>query len=315
MKARNLEQMKSQTFGVEVEMNSITRERAAQVAANYFGTGNFRDTRSTNGYYTWSAFDGQGREWKFSKDVSIAGPDSEKCELVTPILHYEDIETLQELVRKLRDAGAKSDATRGCGIHIHVGGNGHTPKSLRTLVNIMASHEEILSKALNLAPSRMSDYCKTVDPRFLEQVNREKPNTMDKLEDIWYVSQHQNYGRGEHYNHSRYHMLNLHSFFHGHGTIEFRLFQFDTPVRDGNGKLHGGIHAGQLKAYIQLCLALSQSAKELGSANPKKNDNQNSIPKTVMNRWLTRMGLAGDEFKTARMFLTKKLKNDRREVA
>ena len=29
---------------------------------------------------------------------SIVGPDDKKCELVTPILHYEDIELLQEPV-------------------------------------------------------------------------------------------------------------------------------------------------------------------------------------------------------------------------
>lgn len=55
----------------------------------------------------------------FRKDVSIAGCDAEKCELVTPILKYENIETLQELIRRLRKAGAKSDYTRGCGVHIH----------------------------------------------------------------------------------------------------------------------------------------------------------------------------------------------------
>ena len=49
------------------------------------------------------------------------GTDDKKCELVTPILTYNDIETLQELIRKLRHAGAKSDATRGCGVHIHIG--------------------------------------------------------------------------------------------------------------------------------------------------------------------------------------------------
>ena len=74
-----------------------------------------------------------GREWKFQRDVSIAGPDEEKCEMVTPILHYSDIETLQELVRKLRHAGAKSDATRGCGVHIHIGLGDHTPQTLRNL--------------------------------------------------------------------------------------------------------------------------------------------------------------------------------------
>lgn len=110
-------EMKKQTIGVEVEMNGIKREKAAKIAAEYFGTGRHEYTAGRNGYETWSAWDSNGREWKFQKDVSIAGPDSEKCELVTPILTYADMELLQELIRQLRHAGAKSDATRGCGIH------------------------------------------------------------------------------------------------------------------------------------------------------------------------------------------------------
>lgn len=111
--ARQIEEMKKQTIGVEVEMNNITRNKAAKIAAKFFGTGRFENTADRNSYCTWSAYDEQGREWKFQKDVSITGPDSEKCEMVTPILTYADIETLQELVRRLRKAGAKSDSTRG----------------------------------------------------------------------------------------------------------------------------------------------------------------------------------------------------------
>ena len=141
-----IEEMKKQTIGVEVEMNSITRERAAKLAAEYFGTGRYENTASRNGYMTWSAWDVQGREWKFQKDVSIAGDDAHKCEMVTPILKYEDMETLQELIRKLRKAGAKSDATRGCGVHIHIGANGHTPQTMRNLANIVASRLLLLQK-------------------------------------------------------------------------------------------------------------------------------------------------------------------------
>ena len=130
---RQIEEMKKQTIGVEVEMNNIRREKAARLAAEYFGTGRFEDTAIRNGYCTWSTWDTQGREWKFQKDVSIAGPDSEKCELVTPILTYDDIELLQELIRVLRRAGAKSDASRGCGVHIHIGAKGHTSQTLRIL--------------------------------------------------------------------------------------------------------------------------------------------------------------------------------------
>ena len=87
-------EMKKQTIGVEVEMNSITREKAARVAAEFFGTGRYRDTSYRNGYYAWSAWDESGREWKFQRDSSIAGPEDEKCEMVTPILTYADMETL-----------------------------------------------------------------------------------------------------------------------------------------------------------------------------------------------------------------------------
>ena len=302
--ARQVEEMKKQTIGVEVEMNNIERSRAAKVAATYFGTGRYENTASRNGYYSWSAWDSQGREWKFQRDVSIAGPDSEKCEMVTPILTYEDMDTLQELIRQLRHAGAKSDATRGCGVHIHIGAQGHDAKSLRNLANIMASHERLLADALNLDRGRMSQYCKTVNPAFLDKLNREKPSTMADLAEVWYTCNSSSWdSRGAHYNSSRYHMLNLHATF-TKGTIEFRLFQFDAPA---DGK-QNGLHAGQLNSYIQLCLALSQMAKEVRTASPKPQQNEN--PKYAMRTWLLRLGFIGDEFKTARDLLTKRLDGD-----
>ena len=298
-----IEEMKKQTIGVEVEMNNIERSRAAKVAAEFFGTGRFEDTARRNGYCTWSAWDAQGREWKFQRDVSIDGPDSQKCELVTPILTYADMETLQELIRRLRRAGAKSDSTRGCGVHIHIGAKGHTPQTLRNLANIMASHESLLAEALDLDHYRMRRYCRTVDPRFLEQLNRRKPTTMADLADIWYSSQGANYGRSQHYNGSRYHMLNLHATF-TKGTVEFRLFQFDAPA---NGR-RNGLHAGQLKSYIQLCLALSQMAKTVRTASPKPQQNEN--PKYAMRTWLLRLGFIGEEVETARDILTRRLSGD-----
>ncbi len=300
---KQIEEMMNQTIGVEVEMNNITRTKAAQLAAEFFGTGRHEHTAGRNGYDTYSAWDGESREWKFQKDVSIAGPDSEKCEMVTPILTYKDIETLQKLIRRLRKAGAKSDATRGCGVHIHIGAKGHTAQTLRNLANIMASHETMLASALNLDRNRMNRYCRTVSKDFLVELNRKKPKTMASLADTWYGSQNADYGRSAHYNESRYHMLNLHATF-TKGTIEFRLFQFDAP----SGGKKNGLHAGQLKSYIQLCLALSQLAKQVktASANPQQTEN----PKYAMRTWLLRLGFIGDEFKTARELYTKRLEGD-----
>ena len=210
---QQIENLKAQSIGVEVEMNNIKRSKAAEIAADFFGTGRHEYTARRNGYQTWSAWDAQGREWKFQRDVSISGPDDERCELVTPILTYDDIETLQELIRRLRHAGGKSDADRGCGVHVHIGANGHTPQSLRTLANIMASHESLLAEALKLDEYRMSRYCRTVNPEFIERVNKKKPKTMAELAEIWYTANGASYGRDQHYNDSRYHMLNLHATF------------------------------------------------------------------------------------------------------
>ena len=98
-------------------------------------------------------------------------------------------------------------------------------------------------------------------------------------------------------------MLNLHATF-TKGTVEFRLFQFDNPTSERRG----GIHAGQLKSYIQLCLALSQMAKTVKTASPKPQQNEN--PKYAMRTWLLRLGFIGEEFKTARELFTKRLDGD-----
>ena len=299
----NLEAMKSQTIGVEVEMNRIRRSAAAKVAAEFFGTNRYANTASINGYYSWSAWDAQSREWKFQRDCSIAGPDDYKCEMVTPILRYDDMELLQGVIRALRKAGAKSDAGRMCGVHIHIGADGHTPQSLRNLANIMASHEQLLIGALQLDRERIDRYCSPVDPDFLRVLNQRKPTSMSALADIWYRTQGADYGRSAHYNSSRYHMLNLHATF-TKGTIEFRLFQFDMPTADRKG----GLHAGQLKSYIQLCLALSQMAKDARSASPKPQQSDN--PKYAMRTWLLRLGFIGEEFATARDILTRNLSGD-----
>ena len=311
MKTKVREEMKNQTIGVEVEMNNISRKKAAQLTAELFGTDRYEDTAYRNGYYTWSAWDAQGREWKFQRDVSITGPDAQKCELVTPILTYPDIELLQEVIRTLRKAGAKSDATRGCGVHIHIGAKGHTPQTIRNLVNIMAGHETILTQSLNLDGDRIHTYCKTVAPLFLSEINRKKPPTMAELSNIWYESNDASHRRNDHYNGSRYHMLNLHATF-TKGTIEFRLFQFDAP----DGEKQNGLHAGQLKAYIQLCLAMSNLAKSVKTV--KMNTSlaaQAENPKAAMNAWMRHLGFIGEEFATARKLLTKRLADTRTAVA
>ena len=109
--------MKTQTFGIEIEMNHITRQRAAQVVAETLGEGaTFRHTGGA--YDAWEVTAPDGRRWKLVSDASIAGPRDQGTEFVSPICRWEDIETVQACVRALRAAGAHADPS--CGIHVHV---------------------------------------------------------------------------------------------------------------------------------------------------------------------------------------------------
>lgn len=292
--------MKNQTIGVEIEMIGITREKASKVISKFL---NGRIKRSYDSYDTYKVTAPDKRIWKVMSDASIQTMKKEKgtlisadksysVELVTPILKYEDIETLQELIRQLRYAGAISESKLKCGIHIHIGAKGHTPNTLKNLVNLIASKEDLIYKSLEIDPTRVK-YCKKVNEHLIETINKKKPKSLKGLADIWYSD----YGvenRSRHYHTSRYHGLNLHSTF-TKGTIEFRLF-------------NGTMHAGKIRSYIVFCLAISHQALKQKSASAKRTHTNNE--KYTFRCWLLRLGLIGDEFKNCRMHLMKSLDGD-----
>jgi hypothetical protein len=289
--------MKDQRFGIEIEMTGLTRLEAAETAARYFGA----NVRHFGGAYDeYSTLDAQGRKWKFVRDSSIKAQvrrgrqivsvdDSEyRVEMVSPICRYEDIETVQQLTRELRSAGAVANAS--CGIHVHVDASPFDADTLRNITNIMASKEDLIYKALRVEVARELSFCQKTDERWLEELNRQKPKTLDAVSRIWYGDDG-NHDRN-HYDNSRYHCLNLHSVF-SKGTVEFRLFNSDIQ------------HAGKIKAYIQLSLAITAQALNQRSASRIKTQSANE--KYTFRTWLLRLGLIGDEFKTARTHLLEHL--------
>ena len=212
---------------------------------------------------------------------------------------WEDIPWVQEVVRALRRAGAMTDES--CGIHIHVGLGEHTPQSLRRLVNIVNAKEDLLTMALGISPERREQWCQPVEPRFLAQLNQRKPSSMEALARLWYTanggseSTDWRQRASRHYDRSRYHLLNLHAAFSTERpahTIEFRAF-------------NGTLHAGEVKSYIQLCLAISAQALHTKAASPARPITDN--PKYTFRCWLLRLGFIGDEFETARTHLLKRL--------
>ncbi len=288
--------MKTQHFGIEIEMTGITRSKAASLMATFFGTE--RKYHEGGAYDTYIAEDGQGRKWKAMNDSSlypekkvggrtVEATTNYRTEVVSPILSYDDIPSLQELIRTLRRAGAFANSS--CGIHIHVGAERFTPKTLRNLVNVFYSKEDLIYRALSIDPGREHRYCRKTNAQFLKELNKKRPATMAKFADLWYMEAP--YGRNMHYNSSRYHGLNLHATF-TKGTVEFRLF-------------NGPLHAGEIKAYIQFCLAMTHQALTQKKASARKTETDNE--KYAFRCWMLRLGLIGDEFKTCRHHLLKNL--------
>lgn len=180
---------------------------------------------------------------------------------------------------------------RSCGIHIHVDAAPHSVKTLRNLVNIMVSKEDLLYKALAVDVAREDHYCQKTDLSFLEELNRKKPKSIENFERMWYHGDSRRYA---HYDETRYHALNLHSVF-SKGTIEFRLF-------------NGTMHAGKVKTYIQLSLAISHQALVQKGVSHSRTKSTNE--KYTFRTWLLRLGMIGEEFQTARKFLLENLEGN-----
>jgi hypothetical protein len=283
-------------FGIEVEFTGVTRWDAAQAIAQVL-------RGEAQGAGGCQVFAPDRRIWKLVYDSSIAAQrknannrkvsagEDYKCELVSPILSYQnDIDAVQSVIRKLRKLGAFTNDS--CGIHIHLDGAPHTPQSVRNFVNIIASKNDLLYKALQIKAERMR-FCKKIDAYLVERMNREKPTTFEQISNIWYSGYNED--RDQHYHHSRYQFLNLHSFFTGNHTIELRGFNSE-------------LHAGKVRTYIVLALALNRQALAQRNASYKKVQEENE--RFAMRTYCNRLGLIGDEFKSCREHLCASLSGD-----
>ena len=293
--------IKDQCFGMEDEMTGITRQQAAKVLAAFFGSEALH-TRGT--YDAWTVKDDVGKEWKLMSDGSIRseqkiGDDYRltdnneyRVELVTPKLTYDELPKLQEVIRQLKKAGAKTNDS--CGLHVHIDAANHNRQSLKNLMGLMFSKEDILFKALQVNESRAARWCQKVREPMLKKARRlssDETKDLTRLENIWYEGTPDHH---EHYNWTRYYALNLHSVFY-RGTVEFRMF-------------NATLHAGRVAAYVRLCLAISAQAIAQRSTVMRKTQSENEL--FTFRVWLVRMGLNGDEFKTTRDHLLANLEGD-----
>ncbi len=280
--------MKNLKYGIEIEFTGITREAAAEIVADFFHTEFFYEGGPLKERLIG---DEEGRIWKVVCDASIlAYAEEEQCELVTPVLQYQDLQILQKLVIAIAASGGRIN--RSCGLHIHVDGRNFTPQAVVNLVALIGSREKLLYKALGIPKDRMR-YCKRINDDLVWMIRKRHPRNMEELKQLWYLESPYEEADGK-YHSTRYHGLNLHSLFY-RGSVEFRLF-------------NSTLDPDEVTAYLQFTLALCSRAIDCKKAVVKKTRTDNE--KYTFRCFLLRLGLIGEEYKTCRQVLLRNLPGD-----
>ena len=288
--------MNNTRFGLEIEFTGITRHHAVNIVAECLEN-KYSEKVSVN----WNRHKAMitapdGRVWAIVPDASILGYNEEgnevgyrsqyACELVSPILTYDDIELVRTIAQEFTDAYAVVNSS--CGIHIHLNGSDHDIQSVKNLINIISSKYSLFRSALGIEEDR-DHYCKPIDSLKVEALKKCKD--LEELEHTWY----QGYFDDKNYRHhgSRYHFLNLHSFFTRNRTVELRGF-------------NSSLDADEIESFIVFALAVNRQALSQKKSSFRINSCENK--KLAMRNYLIgALGLKGDKYYKIRVHLMKKL--------
>ena len=208
-----LDTAKTLGFGTELEYTHISREGAARAIQSVVG-GNIIHTGGS--YDAWTVTAPDGRKWKAVSDGSLSGTSAE---VVTPILHWDDLDTLQKVVRALRRAGAKTPACTSQ--HVHIGVEDFTAAQIANFARIWYKQEKLILKAVGTLPSRLAHYTKPTDREFIDRLEQMKPQTRQQLNIAWYGYANP---RPAHYDSTRYRAINLNNVWTT-GTVELRCYE------------------------------------------------------------------------------------------
>jgi len=281
-------------YGIEIETIKRTREQIAWAIHSVVG-GTVRHIGVPSGYDPWEVEDLRGRVWKVVGDASLTSvPAHLRAEVVSPVLGYDDIPQLQEVVRAIRRAGGKINSQ--CGIHIHIDAAPFDGRHLGNLAKIIYKQEPLILHALGISRDRLNRYTRPVSDELIQRIEQHRPRSprsKDQLNRIWYGYHNR---QPQHYDNSRYHGVNLHNVWY-RGTVEFRWFE-------------ATLHAGRIKAYLQFCLAVAAKALNGRAASSRKRDFDPQSAKYDFRVFLLHLGLIGDEFKTARKHLMANMPGD-----
>ncbi len=150
-------------------------------------------------------------EQKIGSGYRATGDYRYRVEMVTPKLTYAELPKLQSVSGRYATQEPSQQLLRH---PCPCDAANHNRQSLKNLIGIMYSKEDILFKALQVNESRASRWCQKVREPMLKQARRlssDETRDLTQLENIWYEGDN---GSADHYNWTRYYALNLHSVFY-----------------------------------------------------------------------------------------------------
>jgi hypothetical protein len=240
-------------FGVEVETIRRKRGEIAKTIQSIVG-GEVKHVRSPSSFDPWEVKDDKERVWKVVSDASLTSVTRDlQAEVVSPVLVYEDLRTLQEVVRAIRKCGATVD--HKCGMHIHVDASAFDGRTLGNLAKIVHKQEALILTALGVSQERLRQYTRPMDSGFIDRIESSRPRTKEQMNRIWYGYHNQ---RPTHYDQTRYYGVNFHNVWY-RGTVEFRWFE-------------ATLHAGKVKAAVQFVLAIAAMALNSHGASSRRRE-------------------------------------------
>jgi len=276
--------LKDIRFGIEIETVGQTRDTVARAIHSVVG-GEVSHVGHPACYDPYTVRDAADRLWTVVADSSLSNVAADRrAEIVSPILTYEDIPLLQDVVRAVHLAGARCDEK--CGVHLHLSHPDLTPKALANLAKMVYKQEELIYAALGVSQERMARYCRPLSPTFIERLIKNPPRSFETLNRQWfgkYTPNPQRYGA------ERYCILNYTAFFY-RGAVEIRAYA-------------GSLHAGKIKAAVLFSMALLAKAMNAYGTSGKKRKYDPASAKYDMRVFLLGLGMIGEETRTARKHL------------
>ena len=208
--------------------------------------------------------------WHLETDTSVRGNRHTRsgAELVSPILRgIEGLRSAYNAFQFLKDIGAKVDST--CGFHVHQGVDKDVYKNqqIKELFSIISPIENYFYLKIP-GDRKNNNTCKPMQiniEKFLEGMDSHCDTSDRRIKRLWYSDENEFREKvSERYDRTRYHGLNLHSFW-CKSTIEFR---YHSAILDNIDE------AMQWIIFTQFLVNLSENLPEIPEIKRIKEPNK-----------------------------------------